>query len=436
MSRHDTLPNIDTLLERSREKFAAQDLTSAEELLRQAISVDSGCADAHHFLGIVLREQDRLTEAEPSMKKAVELQPRSAAYHSSMGYLLLRSRQFERAEPSLVEVVRLAPDRPEDWFTLGTVYMELGKFGAAKHAFEEACLRAPGNLDVLVKLSTAQFLVRELEASIRTAERAVELVPDHPVPHLRLGAALLSGGHPKRAEASAVQAIERGLQVGVAYLLLAESLASQERWREAADCYRQAISMNPESWEMRLEFGRTLSKDGDLQGAKDVYTQAATTVSTGSGIAFNVGYELLRHFPFDAVFSVEDAALRDTNITPFNIFNIGKVLPELEVATQLSQIAGPNDEGSQRLVTPDINPANLASNLTSLYRGLARLTEDDRFGVHKDKISRILEVSGNPPPSHVFVLSTGRCGTLSLCQLLSKFELVRPYHNFWWLVAP
>jgi hypothetical protein len=80
-------------------------------------------------------------------------------------------------------------------------------------------------------------------------------------------------------------------------------------------------------------------------------------------------------------------------------------------------IDGPTESGSaEGMSTPEIDGENLEASI----RGFI-----DSFNptFHRDNIPRDMP--------HIMVMSTGRCGTMSLYRLFQKSKLV-PYHSYWW----
>ncbi|HWS56231.1 MAG TPA: tetratricopeptide repeat protein, partial [Pyrinomonadaceae bacterium] len=89
---------------------------------------------------------------------------------------------------------------------------------------------------------TYHFSVRDFDASIRDLRRAVELQPDFPSAHNRLGRALLLKGQFKAAEESFRTAVrQRGGNYPVALYNLGFALQSQGDAEAAVASYREAI---------------------------------------------------------------------------------------------------------------------------------------------------------------------------------------------------
>jgi len=95
----------------------------------------------------------------------------------------------------------------------------------------------------------------------------------------------------------------------------------------------------------------------------------------------------------------------------------------------------PTEDGVVHIQGPElcvIGPTqrDFKLNFDLLSMGIERFVQDPPkcLEMHKANAER----HGKPP---VQVLSTGRCGTVSLLHLISKSKKVQPYHTFWWYVA-
>ena len=87
--------------------------------------------EAHHNLGIVLREQGKLEEAIASLQQALRLKPDYAEAHNNLGVVLKDQGKLEEAVASLQQALRLQPDYAEAHHNLGLVLREQGNLEEA-----------------------------------------------------------------------------------------------------------------------------------------------------------------------------------------------------------------------------------------------------------------------------------------------------------------
>lgn len=97
------------------------------------------------------------------------------------------------------------------------------------------------------------------------------------------------------------------------------------------------------------------------------------------------------------------------------------------VASKLVFEDGSNDAFAN---PPDLNGLSLDAGMRELHRIVKVARESGRFA---NQLHNITEMRGKYAPTvadPIFVMSTGRCGTRSLFELLEKSEYVLPYHSF------
>jgi tetratricopeptide (TPR) repeat protein len=104
----------------------------ALEVYRGVLAVRPDSAEAHHRIGIVLRELGRLLEAREAAEQATRLSPRHPAYFRNLAEL----KRFVAGEPLVKEIEALADnaasfsaeERIELHFLLAKIYEDLGHY--------------------------------------------------------------------------------------------------------------------------------------------------------------------------------------------------------------------------------------------------------------------------------------------------------------------
>lgn len=109
----------------------AGDLSTAEDLFRQAVALDPNDAAAQNNLGRVLmiQKDQRPEEAEEAFRKAIELSPTLAMPHSNLGSLLLVKgpEHYVEAEELLLKAIALDPTLKLAYFNLLYLYRLTGR---------------------------------------------------------------------------------------------------------------------------------------------------------------------------------------------------------------------------------------------------------------------------------------------------------------------
>ena len=93
--------------------------------------------DHLRLLGHALGEQGRFAEAEQIVRQAISLQPDFPHLHEDLGSVLALQRRFEEAVPCFEQAIRLEPQLPLAHKKLGEALAALGRGREADAAFEE-----------------------------------------------------------------------------------------------------------------------------------------------------------------------------------------------------------------------------------------------------------------------------------------------------------
>ncbi|WP_197491014.1 tetratricopeptide repeat protein [Planctomyces sp. SH-PL62] len=266
-------------------------LHEAEDLLRAGLTCAKGYIDeANLQLGFVLRARERFREAAACFREALRLDPeRREARHalrdveacirweerrSRPGRSSLRRREGERDEderyerlrrlsegPFPASTIRVArrylTDYPDDavaWVRLGEALVKAAHFQEAEGAIARALelFPAEGRRLPLMGMGYLFDAAGDLEKATAWYTNAVEADPDHAAGRIFLGGVLTRQGRLHEAEEvhRAGVACEKG-RVDEAYFNLGLVLRCRERFHEAAECFREAIRLDPEYREAR-----------------------------------------------------------------------------------------------------------------------------------------------------------------------------------------
>ena len=94
---------------------------------RRALSIDAGCASAHHGYAQLLVSLGRHAEAIQHIELARRADPVSAAITSYVPYVYLAARRYRRALPEAKRAVALEPYAPLARWALGRAYLFSGR---------------------------------------------------------------------------------------------------------------------------------------------------------------------------------------------------------------------------------------------------------------------------------------------------------------------
>jgi tetratricopeptide (TPR) repeat protein len=192
--------------------FYLRDFEGAAEKARQAIRLDDASADAHTWLGYILRSQGNFDEAMAEHEKAIQINP-----HNVYGYLGWAEAMIDKADgyseeerkdkyDAAEQKVRVAVEN--DRYSadarnlLGRVLRKkrLYKEAIAEHEAAAGLYRA--NVYAYTGLTEAYLALPDkgparkanIEKALAAARKAVEIDPNSPDAHGELGRVLIAQG--------------------------------------------------------------------------------------------------------------------------------------------------------------------------------------------------------------------------------------------------
>ncbi len=87
--------------------------------IRHGLNDKTRFAEAHHRLGLALRDQGRLADAQQTLEQAMSLRPHAPEIINSLGRVLAEQRQWARARPLFERAIVLRPNFADARFNLG-----------------------------------------------------------------------------------------------------------------------------------------------------------------------------------------------------------------------------------------------------------------------------------------------------------------------------
>jgi tetratricopeptide (TPR) repeat protein len=272
-----------------RTRLAAGDVNGAIASCRRALELRPGFAAAHGNLANAEHARGNLTAAIDEYRHVVALEPDHPIALRALGRTLVAAGRPDEALPYVARLAELRPDA----LTLadfGVLLTSLGRYGDAAKQYRAALALRPDEARLHSNLAHALQCAGDLRGAIAAGRSALALDARLPEAYLHLGNALLALMEVPQAEACyrdglAVAPDHRALLTAHAMVLRAmgrlnESEASARRalalrrapdllallgnlaldrgrFDEAADCYREALALDPLSPEALVGVART-----------------------------------------------------------------------------------------------------------------------------------------------------------------------------------
>lgn len=321
--RPDDLP---ALIRRGRTLLDLGRIDEAEETFDKALALDPESAAVHQGLGEVRYEQGRIEEAIASFDRALELQPEASSLHYKLGLAyrkigdldaareqLSQNRSGEVLFPDpLVDILdrflhgsrphvkagnrametgdveqaaehyrRAVEADPEDslaQYNLGFALARLGRADEAEAQFRKAIELDPDYRNAHFNLASTLGKEGRWEEAAEHYHRAYEIDQDDRQAHLEWARALAALGRTDQAvkELEAVTGEAETYEAPLAaeaHTVLAALLEARGRPEEAAEHYRRAKALDPESIAPLRGLAVLLGRQGRFGEAADQLEQ-------------------------------------------------------------------------------------------------------------------------------------------------------------------
>lgn len=127
------MTNIDTTLDMAFYAYNQNDFETAEELVRDILTISPSNGDALYLLGLIAYRSNALEPAEKLLYEAVKLYPNSQQYELALAGVLQKDGRLDEA----LSFYEKYKNNPLVLSQIGYIYLQKGQNDFAKSAFEE-----------------------------------------------------------------------------------------------------------------------------------------------------------------------------------------------------------------------------------------------------------------------------------------------------------
>ena len=230
--------NADALTNLGMALTQAQQAKDAVPVLQHSTALAPQSVTAHQDLAAAYVQLSQVADAIRELHTALKLSPDTSQLHYDLGLALKMQDDAADAIPELEAAEKLDPTAPEAPYVLGVLYMQTGRYEEAAREIKTSLNLRPENGDGWATLGSVYSKLNMLPEATSALREAIKQLPEQPDPHLTLAGVLAKQDQP--AEATA------------------------ER-KKAADLMR--TNMNRQRAEVATNAGKSLLKNGDLEGA-------------------------------------------------------------------------------------------------------------------------------------------------------------------------
>jgi tetratricopeptide (TPR) repeat protein len=284
------------------------DLAGAVRSFERALALQPDDVATLVWLGQVRLDQGRPEEAETLFARAAARQPGAVAALVGQGRAALARREFARAADILEQALSIDARASMAHYPLALAYRGMGNLERA-----EAHLRQRGGVDI----GPPDPLMQELTGLLHSAvayensgiraldggdwasaaaafRKGLEIAPDSPSLHHRLGTALSLSGDTQGAFEHFQEAVRRSPGYAPAQYSLGVLLASAGRQAEAIDRFSAAVRDDPGYVEARLQLAELLQRTGRPDASLTHYAQVIASDPRAAAARFGYAMALIR----------------------------------------------------------------------------------------------------------------------------------------------
>jgi tetratricopeptide (TPR) repeat protein len=156
-------------------------------VLREAVRLRPGYADAHYYLGVASDKLNRGKEAEGSFRKALKAAPDFADAHFSLGVLYGKQGLYKEAVEALKQAVKYAPDFPDAYYAMGVALGKSGLHRESIEAYKHAIRLKPDFPDAYYNLGLACEKTSSYAEAAEVFKKLLKYRPDYAEAHYNLG---------------------------------------------------------------------------------------------------------------------------------------------------------------------------------------------------------------------------------------------------------
>ena len=248
---------------------------------------------AHHNLGVVLMEQERLTEAVSHFSEALRIKPDYAIAHNNLGTALKEQGSLKEAISHFSEALRIRPDYAEAHNNLGTSLARQGKLKEAVGHFFKALRIKPDFADAHYNLGVTLERQGRHKKAVKHFSVALRIKPDYPEAHNNLGTALARRGKLDEAIRHFSEALRIKPDYAKAHNNMGTALKELGSLNEAIRHFSEALRIEPDYVEARNNLGTALARRGKLNEAIWHFSEALRIKPGFAVTHYNLGVALM-----------------------------------------------------------------------------------------------------------------------------------------------
>ena len=245
----------------------------AKQEFSRAIALDPKMAAAYQNLGLVLMDSDPSAAANAFLQ-ASELQPTESKPRFLAGLSMEHAGKLREAIEQYRAALALSPKEYETHFALGRALLRSKDAAGAEEQFRAAIASRSDAAPARLGLASALLEQNKYDGASDAFADYLKLNPGDKSAHFDRASALLNLSRFDEALAELDHSDAGGAPSGETLKMRGEIYMRQQKWKEAGDALKQAISMSPQDSELAAWIGHVDIELRDYPSAVRILEQA------------------------------------------------------------------------------------------------------------------------------------------------------------------
>ncbi len=309
----------------------------AHRLITQALLIDPKSAEAHAYMGVLLREEGDLDGAIPEWRQALKIDPQNASVRDHLANALYvrgdpdsaisEWRQAIQSSPQNAsirdhlanalyargiqvtdtlmakgdldgviqewrQIIGIDPEIASAHNRLGNALMAKEDTKGAINEYHKAIQIDSGNASAHYNLGVALMIKGDLDGAVSEYRKTIQIDSNYVEAHHNLGVVLRDKGDLDGAVSEYRKTIQIDSNVVGAYYNLGNALMVRGDLDGAIRAFRQAIRINPQDASVHHNLGVVFRDKGDIDGAISEYRKAIKIDPENASTHYNLGLAL------------------------------------------------------------------------------------------------------------------------------------------------
>jgi tetratricopeptide (TPR) repeat protein len=257
--------------------------------LLAAILVFSSCGRKTRVAEGSKSGKDTLTALIENLSGKITDHPSDPDLLQQRAKYYLLDHQEKQAFSDITKAISLSPNKASLYITLSDVYLGMGKPDNCSESLLKALSIEPRNNSALLRIAKLSLIIKDYKGTFDYVKKALEAEPVNPQAYFTRALAFLEKGDTVSAVVDLKKTVDQDQGFYDAYVELGE-LYSMKKDPVAADYFKNALRIRPESREAMYMLGMFYQESGQYEYAMETYARLEKADSTFRNAPYNTGY--------------------------------------------------------------------------------------------------------------------------------------------------